>query len=134
MSVKIKVGMTVLVSSGPNLSLQREMEVDAYDSIEATIKAGATDVKIGLQPGELKEIQLLLVTADPYDSKVTYTVDDGAAAAAPASSAVALDQPHLLLGGGAVGLLGKAPKALHFGNTTAKDVTVRVLVGRKATA
>jgi hypothetical protein len=133
MSMKVKVGVSVIVPGGPSASPQREIELDGYDYIEAKVVAAAADTKVDLQPGEAKEVQLLLITADAYDPQITYKVDDDTGAGG-IGSAVALDHPHCLIGSGAVSLLGRAPKALHFSNGTAKDVTARVLVGRKTAA
>jgi len=57
------------------------------------------------------------------DAKLTYKVG---------ANDVPLDGPHVLIGAGAVGLLGGAT-SLSFTNKTGADAVIDILVGRDAT-
>lgn len=101
--------------------------MQAYDKIEVTITDGVTDEDVEIQPGGTGQVQFLLIRSDQYGDKLTYKVN--AATATP----IKLDAQHVLIGTGAVGLLGAAPTKLLFSNTLGKAATVQILVGRKAT-
>lgn len=47
---------------------------------------------------------------------------------------VPLDGPHVLIGAGAVALLGESIGMLKFSNGTSEDATVSILAGRDATS
>jgi hypothetical protein len=44
-----------------------------------------------------------------------------------------LDGPHVLIGAGAVALLGATQNSIEFTNGGSEDATVNILVGRDAT-
>jgi hypothetical protein len=115
-----KIGWTLSaqVAGGPKEVISGVLEVGAYDRVQAVVPAGGTTT-VDVQPGD--GAQFLLVAANRY-TDLAYTVDGG--------SAVALDGPHILVGAGAVGLLGATQNQFEFDNGGAEDVTVRVLVGR----
>lgn len=124
---KIDWSFNVTVAGGPKFSVTRPpIAVDAYDKVDATVpkKEGAASgtKTIDVQPSGEGKVQVLLITSSFYDDKVTYKVDGG--------SEVKLDEPHLLVGDGAVGLLNKTQKQFVFKNDSDKDVAVEILVGR----
>ena len=106
--------------NGPSLSGQGDLTVDAYDKIEVTIAAGATQ-QVDLVPGGT--VSLLVINPAVPDVDLSYDVG---------GNAVALDGPHVLIGTGAVSLLGGATN-LTFANNTAADATIAILLGRDAT-
>ena len=114
--------LNVQVVGGPKISAYDTLTVDAYDKIEAVIPANGA-ATINVQPDG--SAQFLLLTASSYEN-LTYAVD-----ASP--TAITLDGAHVLIGAGAVGLLGATQKQFAFSNTGAEDVTVSILVGRDAT-
>lgn len=126
MSIKVNWSFNATVQGGPKLSIvdKPALTVGAYDLVTATIDAGAAGVNVDLQPSNTAgDVVLLVITSDTYDSTITYSAGGGA---------ITLDGPHLLVGAGAVGLLGATPPvALSFDNPLADPIAVQVLVGRK---
>lgn len=127
MAEKIAWTLSVQVTQGPKIADGKTIEVDAYDKVDVTIAAG-TNRTVQVQPGGAGQVQLLLVKASEYGTNLTYKVND------PANPSIALDALLLLMGNGAVGLLGAAPTSLIFSNGLANDVSIQVLVGRNATS
>ena len=105
-------------------SIKDKQRVEAYDSVDVTVPVAGAEVAV--QPSGAGKVTLFLLTADTYSSDLTYSVAGGA-------SDVPLDGPQLLLGAGAVGLLGAAPTTLTFTNNTAAEVDVHIRIGRDAT-
>jgi hypothetical protein len=133
MSKNIRWSLNVQVASGPNISMSQIVEVEAYDNIDvvvpgASVNPPAAGTKtVEVQPGGSGQVSFLLITSNMYDSKLTYkVVDDG-------DSEIKLDAPLLLVESGAVGLLGTKNNTFVFTNKIAKDVSINILVGRKAT-
>jgi hypothetical protein len=126
-SIDISWGFNAAVAGGPQISLVNapKITVDAYDLVTATLAGAATNVALNIQPTTgAGDVVLFALSADVYDKSVTYD---------PGGGAQALDGPVLLVGAGAVGLLGATPpKTLTFDNGLATAVRVQVLVGRKA--
>ncbi|HSJ58876.1 MAG TPA: hypothetical protein VLC95_16945 [Anaerolineae bacterium] len=122
MPEKINWTLNVQVTGGPKESASATIEVDGYDKIEAVIPA-AGSATVEVQPGN--GAMFLLITASAYND-LTYEVDES-------GNPVTLDGAHVLIGAGAVGLLGATQNAFEFNNNGAADVTVDILVGRNAT-
>lgn len=113
------------VALGPKLKESRQLAVDAYDKISVDV-ADQANVEVEIQPGGAGSIQLLVVTSSVYGADIKYTVN------ADTTDRV-LDQPHVLVGTGSVGLFGEEPEKLVFDNTTGQDARIQILVGRDAT-
>jgi hypothetical protein len=118
------------IQGGPGITInQPAIVVGAYDVASATIKAGASNIDVSVQPSPTKDdvvfVVVTVVPPDTYDAKLTYTIDGGA-------TAHALDAPHLMLGAGAVGFMnaGAPPQKLTFSSQLAKDVNIQVVAGR----
>ncbi len=127
MSERLSWTFSVQAVGGPRIATSSDLDVDAYDKIQALVTAGG-DATVELQPGAAGRVQLLLVASTEYDDTLTYKVND------PAGTAIKLDGQLLLLGDGAVGLLGAPPAKLIFHNGMTKDATIQILIGRKATS
>ena len=127
MAEKITWTLTVQVSGGPKISKTEPLQVDAYDKIDMVITDGANDKEVQLQPGSASQVDFLLVSSDQYGADLTYKVSN------VAGSAIKLDTLQLLMGEGAVGLLGAAPDKLFFSNGLGTDAAIEILIGRKAT-
>lgn len=136
MSEKINWTLNVQVVGGPKMSASQTVTVDAYDKIQVTVGVGAQESKtVEVQPGPAGRVQFLLISSDQYGDngdKLTYKVNDAV------NPPIKLDAPQLLIGDGAVGLLGAAPGAgpatLHFANGLDKPVNIEILVGRMVAA
>ena len=126
MTTDIKVTALVAISGAATVSSTLALTVEAYDRLDLSVpkKNGANDgsVKADVLPGDAKQVQLLMITASNFKAGVKYTVD---------GHDVALDSPHLYLGG-SVSLLGALNK-IKFTNPHTDEVGVTILVGRNAT-
>lgn len=120
MAEKISWNYVAQALNGPSLSGQGVLEVDAYDKIEVTITAGATQ-QVNLVPSGT--VSLLVINPAIPDVNLSYKIG---------VKVVALDGPHVLIGTGAVSLLGGATN-LSFTNNTGADATIEILLGRDAT-
>lgn len=120
MSKKISWSFKVQVAGGPSLAASDTIEVDAYDVLEAVVAAGGSET-LNVQPGD--DAQFLFIMSTSYKD-MSYEVDGG--------SAVTLDGAHVLVGEGAVSLLGATQNEFKFTNGGGEDVTVSILVGRDA--
>lgn len=120
----INWSFSVAAVDGPRIHGSDALDVDAYDKASVVLAAGATDVDVQIQPSSTAgRVRVLVIGSSAYDPGITFSADAG-------TSVFALDGPVVLIGSGAVELLGAAPQTLRLGNTTAEDVTVDILVGR----
>ncbi len=125
MTTSIKTTIRVEVVGAGTQSIQHEQEVEAYGKIDVTVPASGS-LQVDVQPSDAGKVELLMITADAFTSDLTYTVAGG-------SADVPLDAPQLMLGAGAVGLLGATQNTITFSNATSSDIDVHIRVGRDAT-
>lgn len=127
MPESIQWTLNVVVSGGPRKVESKTLPVDVYlkGVVEIAAASNGTPAKgqIDVQP-DGGQVRFLLITASSYDPALTYTVGGG--------SAVTLDGPHLLIGAGAVKLLGTTNLTFEFTNTAPQPATVEILIGRDA--
>jgi hypothetical protein len=121
----IVLTISAIVGAGPKLKESRTLAVDAYDKISVDV-ADQAKLAVELQPGGGGSIQLLLVKSSVYGADLKYTVNSD-------TTDRVLDQPHVLIGTGSVGLFGMEPKKLTFDNKTGQDAQLEILIGRDAT-
>lgn len=121
----IVLTISAIVGAGPKLKESRTLAVDAYDKISVDVPEQAK-LAVELQPGGGGSIQLLLVKSSVYGADLKYTVNSD-------TTDRVLDQPHVLIGTGSVGLFGMEPKKLTFDNKTGQDAQIEILIGRDAT-
>jgi hypothetical protein len=132
MAQAINLNLNVQMVGGPSSSAASSLSVDAIEKIELVIPGTAPGkASAAVQPAAAK-VKFLLISADKYSDKVTYDVVPTTGTGGAAG--VKLDSQQLLVGEGAVGLLGAAPNKLEFSNTlgAGNDVSVTILVGRNA--
>ena len=116
---------SVRADRGPTAALNGTLTADAYEKISITLAPGASqDVTIG--PGTWADILSFVVSADDLSGAITVE-PDGAAAAVP------LDAPFVLLGAGAVSLLGAGNATVTLENTGADEASIDIFVARDAT-
>lgn len=121
MAETIRWNFVAHVLQGPSVSAAGSIdEVDAYDKFDIDLADGATQT-VNLVPGD--GIALLIINPRTPDEDLTYEL---------AGNPVSLDGPHVLIGAGAVGLLGGAT-SLAFTNNTGADAVIEILIGRDAT-
>lgn len=120
MGEKINWNYVAQALNGPSISASGSVDVDAYDKIEVTVPDTTTQA-VNLVPAGT--VSLLVINPASPDAKLTYKVG---------GNDVPLDGPQVLIGAGAVGLLGGAT-SLSFTNKTGADAIIDILVGRDAT-
>jgi hypothetical protein len=130
MSEKINWTLNVQVVGGPKISATETLPVEGYDKLVVDIADGANGEDIQIQPGGSGQVQLLLISSDQYGDTLSYSVN---AAEADPTKRIKLDSLQILVGEGAVGLLGAAPNTLYFYNTMGTAASVQILVGRIVT-
>jgi hypothetical protein len=115
-------------ASGPTLKESRTLALDAYDKISVTVPDGTTNMEVQLQPGGTGSTRLLIIKSSQYGDALKYTVNTG-------TTDHVLDEPHVLIGAGAVGLFGSEPTKFVFDNAlgAGKDAQIQILIGRDAT-
>jgi hypothetical protein len=125
MSEQIRWAFNVQVVGGPKVSRSSILEVEAYDVLQVDVPDKDTNggkATINVQPGD-EGVKFLLIFTEK-DTILTYKVDGG--------SSNTLDENLLLIGEGAVKLLGSTQKVFEFTNGTVEPNTVHIYVGRKA--
>ncbi len=137
MTEKIVITANIGVQNGPSISVNRVMDVQAYEIIDVDITTEETDKVVKLPGTQEGEILLLAITSNWYgdgkdpDHYVTYKVN------ANDGDEFKLDQPHLLIGNSSVTMLDSVPTQLLFSytkGTTAPDVVkIKILIGLKVT-
>jgi hypothetical protein len=123
MAEKLRWTFAASVLRGPTLAGSGDLEVEAYVKAAVTIKKNASqDVEIF--PGAGGSAQLVVISSSVPSDKLTYEVG---------GKKVPLDGPHILIGSGAVGMLGATVGTLKFENKTAQDADIAIIAGRDAT-
>ena len=112
MAETIKYSFSIQVAGGPKAADADSIEVEAYDMLEVEVPDSGTSggvATVNVQPGD-SGVKFLQISADSYED-LTYEVDGG--------SSQTLDGPLLLIGEGAVALLGATQKQFVFTNAGA---------------
>lgn len=130
MSVQVGWLVNVQVGGGPRLPAAGTLDVDAYDMVKVEVASGADAMEVSLQPSTGDEVKLLMLHASSFSEDLTYSIN---ASEADVAKRFALDGPHLLVGSGALALLGDPPQRLFLYNGGIDAAQLSVLVGRDAT-
>lgn len=133
----VNLAVSIQVVGGPQLAVSTTKSVEAYDKTGVVIDPGgaaAVEKEVYIQPGDAAQVSLIVITSSLYGPEITYVASDGTDDSDP----IVLDEPQIMLGSGAVGLLGVAPKILKFKNEhpagdASKKAAIEILVGRDAT-
>ena len=133
----INLALNIQVVGGPTVLISKSKSVQAYDKIEVAIEANADSEpkSVEVQPGSADDVSFLLIKSSVYSSDIKYVVKEVKDEEPDPTTEIALDEPHLYLGKGAISALGKSPKILTFTNstTTKTPAAIEILVGRDAT-
>jgi hypothetical protein len=115
---------SVRAQGGPSTSLHGHFEADAYEKMNVTVPATSAQL-ITIGSATWADIIGLMVSANDLSGDVTVQPDGG--------PVLPIDAPIVLLGTGAMGLLGGGNATLNLDNTSAEDVDVDIFVSRDAT-
>jgi hypothetical protein len=124
MAVNIRWMYSVSAQGGHAAALADDFDADGYERLNVQV-APATSQDVTIGPGTWADIISLVVSASVMDGSLTVE-PDGAAV-------VPLDAPIVLLGAGAVALLGGGNATITLDNTGPDDVLVDIFVVRDAT-
>ncbi len=117
----IKWNFVAQVLKGPSVSGAAKIDgIDAYDKFDVSVP-DAQSQTVNLTPGG--DTFLLIINPQAPNAALSYELG---------GNPVALDGPHVLIGTGAVGLLGGAT-SLTFSNNTGDDAAIEILIGRDST-
>ncbi|MDB5970541.1 MAG: hypothetical protein JWQ90_2991 [Hydrocarboniphaga sp.] len=122
MTESISWNVTTRAIGGPQIASGGSLQADAYDKLEVTVAAGATQA-VNIAPGNWTSVQLLVINPSAASNTLTYNFG---------TSDIVLDGTLFLAGLGAVSLLGAGAATLTFKNTSTADITIDILVGRSA--
>jgi hypothetical protein len=126
----VKNGAKQLIAQGFS------QDIETVDSpLQIVVPTGSAKTVV-VQPGDHSNpksvVVFLLIALDSYGDegkRVKYQVNPKVPAD-PASKWFELEQPHLLLGHGAVKLLDENPTTFSFANGTDVDVSITIHIGR----
>jgi hypothetical protein len=123
MPEKLSWTFATRVLGGPTVAGSGEVDVDAYVKLAVTIKKNSSqDVEVF--PGAGGSAQLVVISPAKPDPKLTYNLG---------GTDVPLDGPHILIGSGAVRMLGQTVGTLKVKNDTKEDAQLSIIAGRDAT-
>jgi hypothetical protein len=125
----INLALNVQVVGGPKVLISKSKSVQAYDKIEVAIEPDGVVKSVEVQPGDAADVSFLMIQSSIYSLDLKYVVSDQLV---DSPTAIALDEPHLYFGKGAISALGKSPKTLKFTNSTTTPAAIEILVGRDA--
>jgi hypothetical protein len=117
----VKYTVDVQITGGPKLNFNEAFDAEGYDRIEVLLPSNKTDTPVAIQPGDAADIQLLIIRVNKPHEKVI--IENG-------QTDVKLTGP-LILTGPSMNLLANV-KDITFNNDSGEDVTVTILVARKA--
>ncbi len=126
MSETIRWNFVTQVLKGPSVSAASSIDtVDAYDKFNIELEDTATQAVNLVPSGTISLLVINPITPNPVTpaANLSYELN---------GSPVALDAPHVLIGSGAVSLLGGAT-SLTFTNNTGADAVIEILIGRDST-
>jgi hypothetical protein len=115
--------LSVNVTGGPQLSGAAALEVEGYDKLDVVLPADGKSHTVKIGPGTWDSVSLVLISASQPGEQLSYKVG---------KVDTRINGTHLLVGTGAVSLLGSGDAKLDFTNGSGADVTLEILVGRKA--
>jgi len=134
MSTTMKTTIKVEIEGTGTQAAIHSIDVQAFDKIEINVppESGGTpgSAVVDVQPGGVGRVKLLLITASQYSTtskKLSYSVTGG-------TSDILLDAPQLLVGDGALNLLGSTQNVFTFSNEFSTAIDVLILTGRNAVA
>jgi len=124
MAVSINYQFLAAVPGGPSVTASEKVSTDSYEFIQVTVEAGEENKKVMLDITE--KVVMLVMRADKYDS-LSYRKKTAN------STEVPITAPLILIGKGAVALIGPSLESLLFTNTgeTAREITI--LISRSTT-
>lgn len=118
----IDLTLRTATDGGPTMLKVTDIKVGAYDVLKGTATKNGGTASFDLQPEDVANVEFLAIEADNY-ANLDFAIDGG--------SAIDMDQPVMLCGAGAVGMLGATCLTMVVTNDdTEADANILVYVGR----
>lgn len=131
MSTHVLVPQEVKATNGIDLHEAFSYNAEAFDVVEVTLAPGADDVEVDLQPGALEDVRLFGIMANAYQeggvSMISMKIHDAG------NPTILLDSAVLLVGTGAVSILGADPDKIFLSNAGALARNITIVIARDAT-
>lgn len=136
MAKNVKWSIRVDVDDGPTLSSSGKVDSNALGTIRVDLPAEEPpqEKAVLVQPGELPMIDFIFIKSTEYGDStksLSYKFSEGNKQT-DNSDSVRLDREHLLTSNEIIKLFKKSPKQIKFTNSTEQDVTVDIVIARKA--
>lgn len=142
---KVFFTIKVRVPNGPTMEIANTISFSHQGNSSVVIAAGAHDYEVPLPWSTDLLAKFMVITPAKASPLLTYKVNEAGStetvtSTAPATSTetaagteesgiFALDGPHVLIGQGAVRLLGDRPARLFFSNSSNEPIAVEILIG-----
>ena len=128
--------LVVQINGGPKLSASKTLSLTGYGKFDFVVPAATAQNTPGTATVDLLSTtasgpDFILITSSVYSDDLTYRVN------VQANPEIELDEAHLFMGEGAIGLLDAVPETLIFSNSIWENnqgqaASVRIIVGREA--
>ena len=127
MSGNATATLTLHIAGSPTVSASWQLEAEVVDRAIVKIPKKTAKYDVPLQPGPGDKILLLLITAPTakYPTAVTYKLGSG-------NADLKLSAPQIVSGSDLINEISKKPSTITFKNPGPDDVTVDLIVIRKA--
>jgi hypothetical protein len=129
LNISFKYNFSIRIDGSIVTTLENDYDIEAYDKIGIVIAPGETK-NVTIQPNS-QEINFLVIESTKYateSGKLIYSIVGD-----PQTTEITLFRPHFLVGEFIVQLFRIIPTELSFTNNLTEAVTIKILVGRKAT-
>jgi hypothetical protein len=125
MELNASASLTLQVSGGPSISIPWSIAADAFERSTVKIPKNTAKLDVLLQPAGGDKILLLVVTATKYADTLLFSFDAG-------TTNYKMNNPQVVSGGDLMKSLNATPTTVSFKNSGAEDITVDMLVLRRA--
>ena len=127
MTINASANLSVQIPGGPSFSVAWSLVGDAYDRLTVAIPHDSAAHSVELQPSPGTHVLLLVITSSAYSTSLKSTLPPGAG-----GHDLTMTQPLVISGSDIVNTLAANPTSISFTNSGTADVTVELLIFRKA--
>ena len=123
MTINASANFSVQIPGGPPFSVAWSLVGDGYDRLTVTIPHDSAAHTVELQPSPATHVLLLVITSSTYSTSLKSTL---------LTHDLTMTQPLVISGSDIVNTLAANPTSISFTNSGTVDVTVDLLIFRKA--
>lgn len=122
---RLAYSLGMAIDDGPEFLKTGVLDPEAYDVINIKALKSSVPVIADVQPSGTGLVEAIFIYSDNYEA-LSFTVD-------LVATPIVLNAPMVLIGAGAVALLGVTQKEFTFTNASATtDANIKILVARQA--